>query len=73
MLDHQISILTWNVRGISCPSTGRIKRKRLRTHLKTIFPNPGLVFIQEHKMTTELCDKLGVVGFRRRKALWNTS
>jgi exonuclease III len=70
MLDHQISILTWNVQGISCPSTRRIKRKRLRTHLKTIFPKPGLVFIQEYKMTTELCDKLGVMGFRRGKALW---
>jgi hypothetical protein len=67
MSDQQISILTWNVGGISYPSTGRIKRKRFMT----IIPKPGLVFIQEHKMITKFCEKIGTMGLRRGKTLWN--
>jgi len=30
-----------------------------------------MIFIQEHKMKQDLCEKIGALGIRRGKAYWN--
>ncbi len=71
MSDGLFHLLLWNVRGFSSKSRGTQKRTLFRRNLKKITPKPGIVFLQEHKMKQELCNKLGALGIRRGKGYWN--
>lgn len=74
--DSQTSIISWNVQGLSSLRTGLIKCRRLRTHLKTIQPWAGVVFIQEYKLSPQICDTMETFGMRRgglHGVLWNAA
>jgi exonuclease III len=71
MSDTALNLLTWNVRGISNKSTGKVKCGRLRSNLRTLTPRPGIVLLQEHKLPEEECAKLGALGIRKGKGFWN--
>jgi exonuclease III len=71
MSDKALNILTWNVRGISSKSSGKVKRSRLRNNLRTLTPKPGIVLIQEYKVPKADCSKLGALGIRKGKGFWN--
>jgi exonuclease III len=71
MSDKALSILSWNVRGISSKSSGKIKRGRLRSNLRTLSPKPGIIMLQEHKVPEDECNKIGALGVRKGKSFWN--
>jgi exonuclease III len=71
MSDKALNILTWNVRGISSKSLGKVKRGRLRNNLRTLTSKPRIVFIQEHKVPEADCAKFGALGIRKGKGFWN--
>jgi exonuclease III len=71
MSDKALSILSWNVCGISSKSSGKIKRCRLRSNLRTLSSRPGIILLQEHKVPEAECDKIGALGIRKGKSFWN--
>jgi hypothetical protein len=66
-----VNVLIWNVRGISSQSSGKIKRGRLRSNLRSMTPQPGIIMLQEHKVPETDCFNLGTLGLKRGKNFWN--
>lgn len=71
MIDTEINLLSWNVRGFSCKIQGPLKRGRFRNQVSGIHPKPNIIYIQEHKMNQELCEKIGSLGIKRGQGFWN--
>ena len=71
MSDKALSIMSWNVRGISSKSLRKIKCGRLRSNLRTLSPKPGIILLQEHKVLEDECNKIGALGVQKEKSFWN--
>jgi exonuclease III len=70
MSDKVLTILTWNICGISSKSSGKIKRGRLRSNLRTLSTRPGIILIQEHKVPEADCIRLGALGICKGTSFW---